>query len=200
MGDETRIRPARPRDVDTAAELIVASGALSEMFDDRRVSLRVARRAFLTRTSAFGYARSVVAEQDARVVGCMARFACSGWRATRLRTGLSMAVGAGPMHLRGLIAEGRAVERGTPEIPGDALYVIALAVRSECRGRGIGARLIGVAVQDAHRLGVRAVALDTEPGNVDAIRFYRRHGFEIVDVASMDPSAPVRGVRLERPV
>ncbi len=192
------VRRASPDDVGAAASLILESGALRGVFRDRSVAARIARRTFLSGGSAFGHRRAIVAERDGLVVGYMARFPSSAWPVIRLRTGLTMLAGAGPWHATALITGGRRLERGTAVLPHDTLYVISLAVASGCRGGGIGARLLAMAVEDGRRLGLRAVALDTRPDNVAAIRFYRREGFEVVPGPPLRARAEVLAVRLER--
>ena len=55
-------------------------------------------------------------------------------------------------------------------------FVRTLWVREDLRGRGLGARLLGKAEQEAARRGCREVQLDTN--SYQAPGFYRRQGYQ----------------------
>ncbi len=55
-------------------------------------------------------------------------------------------------------------------------FVRTLWVREDLRGRGLGARLLGKAEQEAARRGCREMQLDTH--NYQAPGFYRREGYQ----------------------
>ncbi len=58
----------------------------------------------------------------------------------------------------------------------DLAEIKSLAVRSDCRGRGVGGKLMDAAVADARSLGIkRLFALTYQQ------RFFERHGFECID-------------------
>jgi len=48
----------------------------------------------------------------------------------------------------------------------------------EARGRGVGSQLVERVKEEARADGVTHLGLGVVAGNEDAIRFYRRHGFE----------------------
>lgn len=54
----------------------------------------------------------------------------------------------------------------------------AMRVASSLRGRGIGAEMIGWAVEQCRRRGCAMVQLTTDRSRTDAHRFYDRLGFE----------------------
>ena len=56
------------------------------------------------------------------------------------------------------------------------LHMDCLFVQSTSRGAGFGATLFGAAVALARRLGLSEIQWQTPDWNVDASRFYRRHG------------------------
>ncbi|HQT25356.1 MAG TPA: GNAT family N-acetyltransferase [Burkholderiales bacterium] len=78
-----------------------------------------------------------------------------------------------------------------PEIAGmvNLLYTVSTAcggkvamlddmiVSPEKRGRRIGSMLLDAAVSKAKSAGCLRITLLTERGNLDAMRFYKRHGF-----------------------
>jgi RimJ/RimL family protein N-acetyltransferase len=63
-------------------------------------------------------------------------------------------------------------------VTGDRLAELeTLSVLADQRGRGIGASLLEAAWQRLAELGVEEMAITTTATNVDAQRFYERHGF-----------------------
>ena len=69
--------------------------------------------------------------------------------------------------------EGFAIEPGDLELK--RIYLL-----SRYQGLGAGGRLLRAAFADALALGAKRLLLGTHEGNVKAIAFYRRHGFELV--------------------
>jgi ribosomal protein S18 acetylase RimI-like enzyme len=59
----------------------------------------------------------------------------------------------------------------------DDCWLEDLFVREEARGSGLGAALVGLALERARARGCRRVELDTSEGNQEALRLYRRLGF-----------------------
>jgi ribosomal protein S18 acetylase RimI-like enzyme len=57
------------------------------------------------------------------------------------------------------------------------LHIESLVVSPAVRGRGLGARLIAAAIDEARRRGVANLGLRTLSNNPSAIRLYERHGF-----------------------
>ncbi len=81
--------------------------------------------------------------------------------------------------------------------PGSALHEIALedegdvrmlAVDASARGRGIGEALMRRCVDRATDLGLRGLALSTQPSMRAAHRIYERLGFERVPERDWDPA------------
>ncbi len=52
-----------------------------------------------------------------------------------------------------------------------------LYVRPHLRGRGIGSNLLERLVSDAAAQDIGLIEINVDEGDVDAQRFYRRHGF-----------------------
>lgn len=92
----------------------------------------------------------------------------------------------------------------------DTVLVWAVRTRAGRRGRGIGTRLMRAAEREAARRGYRRAELGVEPGNADAIRFYRRLGYapageELATYRSRSPEGEewrwtVRHVKLARSI
>ena len=57
-------------------------------------------------------------------------------------------------------------------------HLEAVRVRTDRRGNGVGAELLGWAIDEARRRGCGLVQLTTDLTRTDAHRFYRRLGFQ----------------------
>ena len=62
---------------------------------------------------------------------------------------------------------------------GDRVELAALAVAADRQRRGIGGRLVDVAVAAARTWGAGELWLVTTNDNLDALRLYQRHGFRL---------------------
>lgn len=58
----------------------------------------------------------------------------------------------------------------------DELYVVP-----DRRGHGLGAAMIHLLIADAEAQGISAIEINVDAGDVDAQRFYERHGFSGAD-------------------
>jgi ribosomal protein S18 acetylase RimI-like enzyme len=52
-----------------------------------------------------------------------------------------------------------------------------LYIAPDTRGRGAGSALLDLVVETCRQRGVDLVEINVDEGDVDALRFYRRHGF-----------------------
>jgi GNAT superfamily N-acetyltransferase len=96
------------------------------------------------------------------------------------------AITADPAHLLVVAVDGDARIIGTMQlsfIPGLArrgawrAQIEAVRVHETARNRGVGARMIGWAIEEARRRGCALVQLTTDKRRGDAHRFYERLGF-----------------------
>lgn len=85
--------------------------------------------------------------------------------------------------------EGRAV--GTGRLLPDG-HVGRMAVLRECRGTGVGSRLLESLIEAARRRGDREVVLSAQ---VHAMPFYARHGFAPVGSVYEEAGIPHRDMR-----
>ena len=58
------------------------------------------------------------------------------------------------------------------------LYIDAIFVKKEFRGKGIGAKLIERAIKYAKERGAKAIILDVHSKNYRAVEFYKKIGFQ----------------------
>ena len=119
-----------------------------------------------------------------------------------LRHGLALAPFVlGPAATRRLLEVVDAVERGRhgAQAGEPAWYLNNMAVRKECRGSGIGSRLLGSQLRElVDPSGAPAVLSTQRPENVT---FYARFGFEVAseDVMGSGPLAFRSWTLLRRP-
>ncbi|MEM7064801.1 MAG: GNAT family N-acetyltransferase [Cyanobacteria bacterium P01_B01_bin.77] len=82
-----------------------------------------------------------------------------------------------------------AVDQAHQQDMGDCLhwYLGIMVVNPTCQGQGVGGRLLQPILQRASNEGVVCYLVTfTE----QAVRFYQKHGFEIVQSQKIDPAAP----------
>lgn len=63
---------------------------------------------------------------------------------------------------------------------GTGARILSVAVAEETRGKGVGTRLVGQALERLERCGVDTVRLEVRPWNQAARRLYQGFGFKIV--------------------
>jgi [ribosomal protein S18]-alanine N-acetyltransferase len=64
----------------------------------------------------------------------------------------------------------------------DEMHINNLAVHPDCRGRGLGRRLLSGALTEGYAMGVRRATLEVRRSNVVAQRLYAGAGFQVVGV------------------
>jgi len=64
---------------------------------------------------------------------------------------------------------------------GSVALLDELYVEPDRRGHGLGAAMIHLLIADARETGVSAIEINVDAEDVDAQRFYERHGFSGVD-------------------
>ncbi len=62
----------------------------------------------------------------------------------------------------------------------DEVEVLNLAVSPELRRRGVGYRLLGLALRTAAKMGMQKAVLEVRVGNAPARNLYERHHFTVV--------------------
>jgi ribosomal-protein-alanine N-acetyltransferase len=65
-------------------------------------------------------------------------------------------------------------------VSADELHVNNIGVRVEWRRKGLGAALLGAALEAGARAGARTAVLEVRAGNLAAQALYRGFGFEVV--------------------
>lgn len=78
-------------------------------------------------------------------------------------------------------ADGRLLGCGTlRRIRPDAVEMKRMFVRPEARGKGLGQRLFEMRIEEARKMGCRAVYADTAKGNRPMLSMYERFGFHYI--------------------
>ena len=182
MGEVTRFRRAR---VEDCAKIAALYGISSDGVADyiwRKLAgpgedpLEVGERRYAREDSVFSYKNCVVAEHNGEVIGMLVAF---------------------PMESKPDQGEPEGEEDpvlapyGELERPG-SYYVCGMALFPEHRGRGLGARMLGLAREEARRRGLAEMSLIVFEQNAGAKRLYERHGFREVDRRSVVPHELIR--------
>ncbi len=137
----------------------------------------------------------------------VARGETAGWVATEnsnVGAGLAQDAAAAPAGEVAAEVGGEAATEFADEVAGfliarrlsSELEILNFAVESEWRRCGIGAKLLGAALQWAQSFhGTRAI-LEVRASNLAALRFYERHKFEVVGRRPRYYTAPVEDALL----
>jgi len=174
-----QVRPARAGEADALAPLLYdVNPQLHDRFaGGRDRALDLIRRAFDS-TGHSGSAEVVrVAEVDGRTAGVMACY--PSWEgAPRGRADVKLGLRARPLLRRPpLLVFVYRMQRAIPESPHEALYIDALATAPEFRRQGVARAVLGAAEEEARRLGLIRICLETEVDNRPARSLYTRCGF-----------------------
>jgi ribosomal-protein-alanine N-acetyltransferase len=76
------------------------------------------------------------------------------------------------------------------------LEILNLAVQPEARRRGIGASLLRETIAWGRSFGAEKALLEVRASNLDALRFYQRHGFEMTGRRPRYYKAPIEDALL----
>ncbi|PPE71936.1 GNAT family N-acetyltransferase [Solimonas fluminis] len=176
-------RPARAEDAEAAAPLVYSAGP--EAFDYMlraagRGALDFLRYAFAQGGGFQGHRNHWVAEREGRVVGVGAFY---GQRDEgRLTLGLMRQVlSFYPLPAAfGVIRRGLELSPMMKPLTPEMLYVANFGVAPECRGQGIGARMLNFQMAQARQRGFQLYALDVAVTNPRAQKLYEGIGFRFV--------------------
>ena len=148
------LRPAAVEDAAAAAELLLGlPDGLADMFGRGEVARRIARVAFEGPSTMLSHRLALVAQDGGAVVGLVVRFPGSQWAALRRRTATAMLRAAGVRNGPVLVWRGSILDRLIPGMPPGAMYVPALSVAPNHRGRGAGSAMLGRVIEEAVGLG-----------------------------------------------
>ena len=176
-------RPATAQDADAAAPLVYSAGpeAFDYMFRTAgREALDYLRYAFAQGGGFQGYRNHWVAEREGRVVGVGAFY--SQGEEGRLTLGLMRQVlSFYPLRAAfGVIRRGLELAPMMKPLTPDMLYVANFGVAPDCRGQGIGARMLNMQMAEARKRGFGIYALDVAVTNPRAQKLYEGVGFRFV--------------------
>jgi ribosomal protein S18 acetylase RimI-like enzyme len=153
---------------------------------------RVARASFRSDRTLHSHHLAIVAGEGSALVGVVIATPGREWRRRRAWTGLVM-LAAGLARARALLRSGALLDRLTPPVPADSVYVASLAVAPAARGRGVGSALMAAVEAEARCRGAARLALDVSRANAGGRAFYARLGF-----AEAGPALATGFLRLEK--
>ena len=196
MGIE--IRPATPDDAAVCAPLMYYSGP--EVFNffvgskDATDSYTFLELAFRKNAGEFGYAHHLVAELEGQVVGVAIGFGkaeVSEFNKVMIKFlfryfGILGGIGA---CFRGMMIE------LSIKGPGAGEYVVAhIGVNPECRGQGVGSRLLEALYAQGRERGLKNAVLDVAGTNPRAQALYEREGFVVTHTVKGGRSSAHGGI------
>jgi ribosomal protein S18 acetylase RimI-like enzyme len=175
------LRRSEKQDAHAVTPLILAAApSLEVVLRDRATADRAAEAAFRAERTVWSHRFGLAAEDGNGLVGLVTAFPGRMYGSLALGTGVVLARAAGARHASDLARRGRILQRLLAPIRRQVLYVSALAVLPDHRGRGIGTALIQRVLAGAERLGL-GVALDAGVEDEVALGLYERLGFQRVD-------------------
>lgn len=171
------LRRSEKQDAGSATPLILAAApSLEAVLGDRATAERAAEAAFRAERTVWSHRFGLAADDGNGPMGLVTAFPGRMYGSLALGTGVVLARAAGARHASDLARRGRILQRLLAPIRRQMLYVSALAVLPEYRGRGIGTALIERVLAGAERLGL-GVALDAGVEDEAALRLYEGLGF-----------------------
>lgn len=176
----SEIRRAEATDADAAVPLILSSGpdAYEYVFTlPGKPAEGFLRFAFTEGSGFSGHRNHHVVEDAGQVVGTGAFYTLEEHqRLAREALGQSTRH-YGMLGAMRIVRQSLPVSNMMPAPSPDAIYVANLAVSVDCRGRGVGAKLLEHARGLAESAGMKALELDVSVRNTRAEALYRRTGF-----------------------
>jgi ribosomal protein S18 acetylase RimI-like enzyme len=161
-------RPARITDADALAALVNYAGEgmplhlWERMCELGETAWDVGRRRAAREEGSFSYRNAVVADIDGRAVGAL--------------IGYAQPTDPEPIDYASMPAPFVPLQELENLAPG-SWYVNVLAVEPDERGKGIGAKLLGIADETARRGGLRSLSVIVSDANHGARRLYERCGY-----------------------
>jgi ribosomal protein S18 acetylase RimI-like enzyme len=178
------VRPARKDESRLIAELfeISSDGVANYVWSTLQSTypglplLEIGRRRYEREGTAFSYQNCLMAEEQGRVLGMLHAYVVEAAKEAESE----------PEPVDPVLRPYSELEA-----PG-TLYIAAIAVWPDCRGRGVGTRLLEAARERAQGLRLRELSLLCFAGNTGARRLYDRAGFVVVDWRPVVPHATIR--------
>ena len=175
---QPRFRPARREDCAAIAALFrissdgIADYIWTQLAQPGEDILAVGRRRYEREDSAFSYRNCTLVEDEAGIIGMLVAF---------------------PMHSEQTGEQNDPVLAPYSTLEVDRSYYISgMALLPEHRGRGIGARLLQLAEEQAREQGYKALSLIVFEQNSGAKRLYERYGYREVKRATVYPHPLIR--------
>lgn len=175
------MRRARAEDAPEAGPLVFEAAPVlfGLLFGPREAeAVRALTHLFRLGGNPFGFDQAWVAVRGGTVVGVMIAATVEARRRGGRRMWWLLPRVRGAVAMLRRLPEALAMMRGYASPPEEAYYVGILAVAEDCRGRGIGAKLLDEAAEQAVEARCAVTVLHVEMDHEDALRFYRRAGFK----------------------
>lgn len=181
---EMEIRKARKTDSGKIAELIYSAGP--ELYDfiyltEKTNPLDYIRFEFESGRGLCGYKNVTVFVKDGVVVGTGCFYSGKEYKKLLAGTLMNMVQFFGPIKVLPALLRSNHASSVMKEPRHNELYLANFGVSPECRGTGIGSRMVQAQIDAAKDNGYRIFSLDVADTNPKAEALYSRLGLEIVD-------------------
>jgi ribosomal protein S18 acetylase RimI-like enzyme len=173
-------RPTAAGAYSGASLVLLAAPSLEAVLGDRLTARRAAEAAFRSDRTVWGHRWALAIDHGGVMAGLVTAFPGRRYGSLALGTGVTLARAVGARHAADLARRGRILNSLIAPVHRETLFVSALAVPPEHRGRGFGTALLERVMAGAEQLGL-GVALDVAVEDEAARRLYERLGFKQVD-------------------
>jgi ribosomal protein S18 acetylase RimI-like enzyme len=160
-------RPATVDDAGVLAELINYAGEglplylWGEMTEPGEAAWDVGRRRAAREEGSFSYRNATIIEHDGQCAGCLV-----GYEILDKPDPI-------PDDMPSMFVPLQELENQAP----GTWYINVLAVRPQFRSQGLGTKLLALAEETAHGLGMRGMSVIVSDANLGAYRLYKRLGY-----------------------
>jgi ribosomal protein S18 acetylase RimI-like enzyme len=201
---EVHLAPAEEGHVDEIPDLVFSTGRAVYGYifgSDRKFFDVFIRRSWMDANSLHSMADTTVALSGDELMGIELGYSGDRYYELRKSSGsVSKAMLASndttPEDLQGIANRSYKNDFQIPRVPNNAYYIMALAVKEDSRGLGLGAKLLNNAIDRARKEGCRTLHLDVLSDN-PAVDFYKRMGLTCMAETSVPELGQHHGVPAE---
>ena len=178
------IRPAKPRDLDFAKDMMIEAGhGLIERFygsGSEKTARKVIEHLWTGNPNRLHFKNCHVLEVNKQKLGFLSSYPVGTSKFSSIAVMRVFKAGGFKLFFR-YITRLRELKRALtiPEGMKGEYYIFTVAAPEEARGKGIGSKLMQLAIDQAKSLGMSKVSLVVTKDNDGAIKLYERLGFVI---------------------
>ena len=175
---DVRTRDAEPEDAEHFAELLVESGPVLMSYLFGPGVKNIARRMYPHDRNCFSFEHARFIEADGVLAGMALAYSQAQKKDEDRRSGWLIVRYMKLAALRQMVYL-RKSDAILAQITESEYYLSNMATYPELRGLGLGTMLMHTVEEEAAKAGSKRLALDVETDNEEAVKLYRRLGYEI---------------------